>query len=338
MPLFKLTQAILPLCIIASTLSWPVSGETDQSTQTQKAAPPAVTPILDKKQAGFYRMKLGKVDLIALSDGSMHFSVAGITVNDKPGEVDRLLASQYETSPTNLSFNAYLIHLGTRWILIDAGSSDLVGPTVGKLPDSLRAAGVRPEEVSDIFITHLHPDHVGGITADKKKVFPNATIHVNKNESDFWLNKEQEAKSPDTIKMFFKPAQDSVRPYAETGKLETFVDTVEFFPGLRSQPAYGHTPGHTFYVLEDGGQKIVFIGDMIHIPSAQFDNPEIAMNFDYDSKNAVKVRQQLLADAAKNSYQIAGAHLPFPGAGHVRQEGSHFRWIPVAYINDAVEK
>ncbi|CAN5951227.1 unnamed protein product [Sphagnum jensenii] len=114
----------------------------------------------------------------------------------------------------------------------------------------------------------------------------------------------------------FKPMSNrrkmpsSLMPTAARSKLSRSCGSSS---GLRSEPAYGHTPGHTFYVLEDGGQKIVFVGDLIHIPSAQFDDPDVAMKFDFDAAQAIEVRKHLLADAAKNGYEIAGAHLPFPG-------------------------
>ena len=328
----KLSLSVL-LCGLASAATFSFAAEAPSFEKTVQAA---AKPSLDKEPAGFFRMKIGAIDVVALSDGSLPFALEGLTVNDKPGELEKLLAFRYEKSPIIGSFNCYLLHIGDRWVLIDSGSANLFGPSTGKLPDALTNAGVKPEEITDIFITHLHPDHIGGVTLNGKKVFPNATLHFN--EREITLSKEAEAKAPEPFKPFFKQAQDAVKPYADSGKLETFKDAVELLPGLKSQPAYGHTPGHTFYVFEDGGQKIVFVGDMIHIPSAQFDDPDIAMKFDFDSAKAIEVRKNLLADAAKNGYEVAGAHLPFPGCGHVSKEGDHYRFVPVPYVNDAIAK
>ncbi len=332
MSVSKLSLSLI-LCTAASAVTFSFAAETPS---IDKVVNTTAKPILDKAQAGFFRMKIGAIDVVALSDGSLPFALEGLTLNDKPGELEKLLAFRYEKSPITSSFNSYLLHIGDRWVLIDSGSSNLFGTSTGKLPDALKNAGVKPEQITDIFITHLHPDHIGGVTLNGKKVFPNATLHFD--EREITLRKEAEAKAPEPFKPMFKQAEDAVKPYADSSKVETFKGATDLLPGLRSQPAYGHTPGHTFYVLEDGGQKIVFVGDLIHIPSAQFDDPDVAMKFDFDAAQAIEVRKHLLADAAKNGYEIAGAHLPFPGCGHISKDGDHYRWIPVPYVNDAITK
>jgi len=107
----------------------------------------------------------------------------------QPGELERLLARHFERSPIDASINAFLIKYENRFLLVDAGAYELVGPTGGKLPQSLRTAGVQPEDITDVFVTHIHPDHSGGLMAGKTKVFPNATIHINRKEVDYWFDK-----------------------------------------------------------------------------------------------------------------------------------------------------
>src|SRR6266404_4756508 len=145
---------------------------------------------LDRSQAGIYRTKIGKIDVIAVSDGTVGLGLTKELIqNAKPGEVERLLARHFEKSPLDASVNAFLIKYENKLVLIDAGSSELVGPTGGKLPQSLRAAGAPPENITDVFVTHIHPDHTGGLMNGNTKVFPNATIHINKREVDYWFNK-----------------------------------------------------------------------------------------------------------------------------------------------------
>src|SRR6266403_6164876 len=130
---------------------------------------------LDRSQAGIYRTKVGKIDVIAVSDGTVGLGLTKELVqNAKPGEVERLLARHFEESPLDASINAFLIKYEDKLVLIDAGASELVGPTAGKLPQSLRAAGAPPENITDVFITHIHPDHTGGLMNGNTKVFPNA--------------------------------------------------------------------------------------------------------------------------------------------------------------------
>ena len=224
---------------------------------------------LDRSQAGIYRTKIGKIDVIAVSDGTVGLGLTKELVrNAKPGEVERLLARHLQKSPLDASVNAFLIQYENKLVLIDAGSSELVGPTAGKLPQSLRAAGVPPENITDVFVTHIHPDHTGGLMNGNTKVFPNATIHVNKREVDYWFNKSITATAVEPQKTFFAQVDPKVKPYMDSGQLKTFEGATEFFPGFRAEPAYGHTAGLTVYVLENGGEKVMFWGDVVNIAPA----------------------------------------------------------------------
>src|SRR3989442_10828908 len=167
---------------------------------------------LDRSQAGIYRTKIGKIDVIAVSDGTVGLGLTKELIqNAKPGEVERLLARHFEKSPLDASVNAFLIQYENKLVLIDAGSSELVGPTAGKLPQSLRAAGVPPENITDIFVTHIHPDHTGGLMNGNTKVFPNATIHINKREVDYWFNKSNSATAVEPQKTFFAQVDPKVK-------------------------------------------------------------------------------------------------------------------------------
>jgi len=291
---------------------------------------------LDKSQAGYYRMRIGKIDVIALTDGTIGVDFLPLLTNTKPGEVESLLAREYiKPNSVEASMNAYLIQMDNRLILVDTGAGELLGPKLDKLPDSLRSVGVQPEQITDILLTHIHPDHSGGLTVGGRRVFPNATVHVNKLELDYWTNKSLGEKAPEPTKTFFQQADQTVTPYIESGQVKTFGGEVELFPGLRTVAGYGHTPGQTYYVLESNGEKLVFWGDTLHVQDVQFANPSVTIKFDVDPKAAAAQRKLALADAAKNGYLVALDHACFPGVGHVQKEGNHFRWIPVPYINDA---
>jgi glyoxylase-like metal-dependent hydrolase (beta-lactamase superfamily II) len=250
--------------------------------------------------------------------------------------VESLLAREYvKPTAVEASMNGYLIQLDNKLILIDTGAGELLGPKLDKLPDSLRSIGIQPEQITDILLTHIHPDHSGGLTVGGRRVFPNATVHVNKLELDYWTNKSLGEKAPEPTKTFFQQADQTVTPYIKSGQVKTFDGEVELFPGLRTVAGYGHTPGQTYYVLESNGEKLVFWGDTIHVKDVQFVDPSVTVKFDVDPKAAVAQRKLALADAAKNGYLVALDHVYFPGVGHVQKEGDHFRWIPVPYINDS---
>lgn len=292
-------------------------------------------PQLDKPQAGFYRLKIGKIDVIAVNDGAAIFDVLGVVPNEKKAAAVRMMAKSLVKSPVQASVNAYVILMGERTILVDAGTGELFGVKLGKLPESLRAAGIQPESITDILVTHIHPDHTGGLVFGGKKTYPNATLHVNKKELDFWTNKSTGETTPEPNKGFYGQVAGTVGLYVSSGQVKTFEGGAQILPGIRSQPAYGHTPGHTYYVLEDGGEKLAFWGDTIHAPDAQFGDPSITVAFDIDQKQAAATRMKAFSDAAENGYFVALDHMYFPGIGRLKKENVGYRWLPIPYVNDA---
>ena len=316
-----------------------VSNASSAQTVTQKPALDlSKNSKLLQSQAGFYRMTTGDINVTALSDGTAGLQILdGLLLNAKSGEVQKLLAHNYQQSPPSVSINEFLIQLSGRLVLIDAGAAELLGPTANKLPDSLRAVGVQPEQITDIFLTHIHPDHSGGLMEGNKKVFPNAVVHVDKTEVEYWFDNSIAEKAAEPIKTFFSQVEAKVKPYLDSGQIRTFDGATEFFPGFRSQPAYGHTPGHSLYVLQNAGEKLLFSSDLVHVDAVQFDDPSVCIRFDSDPVKAAEQRKKTFADAAKNRYPLAFDHVSFPGVGHVRKEGDHYRWIPVQYMNDALK-
>ncbi len=305
----------------------------DASAQT-------VTTKLSKSQAGFYRMKVGDFEVTALSDGTVPLPVFDLLTNTTPGEIERLLSDAYVKAPLDASVNAYLINAANKLIIVDTGSGELYGPTLNKLIASLKAIGYEPEQITDLLLTHIHTDHSGGLMDGTRVVFPNAVVHVDKREVDYWLNpanRDTSKGNKEQLVRLFREANAKVKPYVDAGQIKTFNGDTQLFPGIRSIATPGHTPGHSFYALESKGEKIVFWGDIMHVAEVQFPNPAVTIMFDSDSKAAAAQRKKAFADAAKNGYWVAPAHVSFPGIGHLRAEGSGYRWIPLAYINDAYE-
>ncbi|WP_052279046.1 MBL fold metallo-hydrolase [Solidesulfovibrio magneticus] len=226
--------------------------------------------------------------------------------------------------------------MGDRRILVDAGTGDLLGPSLNKLPESLAAAGFAPGQITDILLTHIHADHSGGLTVQGRLVFPNATVHVSRAEKAFWLDPANADKARDSHKPMFAQARKSLEPYAAAGRLVTFEAGQDVVPGIASRPSTGHTPGHTFYVLDSQGQRLVFWGDTVHVAEAQFPCPELAIEYDIDHEAAVRARQQAMEEAAREGHLVAGAHIAFPGIGHVAKVGQGYQWIPAPYVNDAI--
>jgi glyoxylase-like metal-dependent hydrolase (beta-lactamase superfamily II) len=283
-------------------------------------------------QSGFYKLTVGDVEVIALSDGTIGIEPG--LLNGDAAKIQAALVQGYETSPVSTSVNAYLIKAGSRLILVDAGTSELFGPSLGKLPGSLRNAGYNPEQITDILVTHIHTDHTGGLMLGDSRVFPNARVHIERKEADFWLNPANRASAPEGLKTFFDQAVAKVTPYVQSGQVDLFDGSVEIFPGIRSIPAPGHTPGHTLYQLESKGSKLVFWGDVLHVAAVQMPDPGVTIQFDVTPSEAKTQRDALFADAASKGYMVAPAHINFPGFGRLRTDGTGYRWYPVPYVND----
>lgn len=280
---------------------------------------------------GWYRMMIGDIEVTALSDGTVALPVDKLLSNTTPAHVNAALSRAYLKAPVETSVNGYLVNTGSKLVLIDAGAAGLFGPTLGNLANNLKASGYSPEQVDEIYVTHLHADHVGGVMADGKMVFPNAIIRADKREGEFWLSKENLDKAPEAMKGFFQGAQASMKPYVDAGKYKPFDSDGELVPGIRSMATYGHTPGHTVYVVESKGQKMVFWGDLMHVAAVQFAEPSVTIQFDSDSKRAAPQRKKAYADAAKGGYFVAVAHVSFPGIGQLRPDGKGYRWLPANY-------
>jgi glyoxylase-like metal-dependent hydrolase (beta-lactamase superfamily II) len=286
-------------------------------------------------QAGFYRTRVGATEVTVVSDGTFSLDVAhGLALDARPGEIESALALASQASPIDASFNEFVFTTNGHVVLIDAGAATNMGPTAGKLQVSLRNAGVRAEDVTDVFLTHIHPDHAGGLSNGGKRAFPNATIHVDANDLAYWMDPHRAADATGMAAMFFATARTALEPYVAANKVKTFTGATDFFPGFRAEPAYGHTPGHVTYTLESQGKKLVFLGDLVHIPMVQFADPEVAVAFDVDPAAAVATRRRVLGEVADKDVLIAHDHVAFPGLGHVRRDGTGFRWIPAPYVND----
>lgn len=291
----------------------------------------AAAPQVKTQAPGFYRMMLGDFEITALSDGTVDLPMDKLLTNIKPGALDKALAHAHMKTPVESSTNAFLINTGSKLVLVDTGAGNLFGPTLGKLMANLKAAGYQPEQIDEVLITHLHPDHEGGLMAGDKLAFPNATLHVAKADVDFWLSADNMKKAPAEAQAFFQQAMAMLPPWQKANKVKTFEADTEFVPGIKSMATPGHTPGHSVYVVESKGQKLMLWGDLMHLAAVQFADPSVTIQFDVDAKSAAAQRKKAYADAAKQGYWVAAAHLPFPGIGHVSVEGKGYGWIPANY-------
>ena len=285
-------------------------------------------------QPGYYEMALGDLKVIALSDGTVPQKLDELLQDAKPGEIKQLLKNNFQTETLECSVNVYLIKSGGKVILVDVGTADVYGPSLGHLTANLGKIGYKPEQIDAILLTHIHMDHIGGLTNGDQLTFPNADVYISKIEADYYLNASNKEKAPESMKRFFDGAVLKLSPIKKAGKLKTFELGTEIFPGIKSIASPGHTPGHSFYALESKGQKMMFWGDISLSDVAQFSNPSITSVYDYDKKAATITRKKALEDAAAKGYWVAISHSSFPGIGHIRAEGKKFRIIPINYSSN----
>jgi glyoxylase-like metal-dependent hydrolase (beta-lactamase superfamily II) len=298
-------------------------------------AAPADAPQHHDQQPGFYRVKVGDLEVTALYDGTGVFDPHWL--NGTKATMDRVAkALQEDPHLLDVVDMGFLVNTGKQLILVDAGAGTWWGgAALGRLVGSLRSAGYTPEEVDLVLVTHLHSDHFGGITTqDGKRVFPNANVYVAKAESDFWLSPEIAAKAPKEAQPFFQSAQAIAAPYIKAGKWHTFSGSESIVDGMQIVPLPGHTPGHTGYEFSSKGQKILFWGDIIHAQRVQLQHPEVTAVFDIDQTAAAATRNQLLPKLASEDVLIAAPHASlFPALGRLRKDGSGYSWVPVVFTD-----
>ncbi len=284
---------------------------------------------------GWYRMQIGRFTVTALWDGTLDMPVDKVFKHPGPAELKALLARAHLPTTMPLSVNAFVVDTGTRVVMIDTGTgaSRMFGDRLGKVQANLRAAGYTPEQIDEIYLTHMHTDHVGGLTVDGRAVFPNATVRADVREAGHYLSREKMAASPDD-KEDFESAMVMLDPYVKRSRFKPFDGRAELVSGVRARPAYGHTPGHTVYEVQSEGEKLVLWGDLMHVAAVQLPLPAATVAFDAMPAQSAANRAQIYRDAAREGVWIAAAHIGFPGIGKIRadEKGGGYTWVPISLV------
>lgn len=290
----------------------------------------AAAPAPVKTQSpGFYRMAVGNFEVTALYDGNLRIGpqiLHGIDQAAVPGLLAREFADTNEKGVLT-AINAFLVNTGSHLILVDSGLGTCGGPTSGHMLENLKAAGYRAEDVDAVLITHMHGDHVCGLAKAGERLFPNATVYASDPEIAYWLT----ATPNDPAAERKKGVQQMMQPYQAAGKLKGFKPGAELFPGVMALDTHGHTPGHASYLFQSAGQSFLAVGDIAHVHAVQFAHPEVTIDYDTDQPTARAARLALFDRLSKDGWSIGGAHLPFPGIGHVRKDANTFSYVPVEY-------
>jgi beta-lactamase domain protein len=313
------------------------SASLDAQTYQPKAN---VVPQKLEQVPGYYRMMVGDYEVTALYDGYLSIGNGAYEpyTKLKPEQLKKLVDDEFRPllsdGTINTAVTGYLINTGKNLVLIDAGSGDTYGTKidkVGRLAESLKKAGYFPEQVDIILPTHLHFDHFSGVTRDGKMEFPNATIYVANEEKAFWLDTPVKDMPKNTQK-YAQWVIDAITPYLNAGRVRYYNLNEEVIPNFKSIPTIGHTPGYGGFEITSKGETIFVWGDLLHNHALQLPYPEVAAEFDVNPKGARESRIAKLVEIAKRKIWVAGAHLPFPGFGHIIKKKGQYSWVPVEYI------
>lgn len=274
--------------------------------------------------ANIHHLRVGQFVVTTMMDAFIQGELALITTINEDS-VAELHAASHRPTPPKITLNAYLIRSDDRTILVDTGLGVMAGDTTPLLQQNLATAGVVPEEIDTVLLTHVHPDHVGGlIDADDRPVFTNARIYVPGGELDFWMG-EPPINASDRLKQQFAGA---VRVLTACDDRIERLDDIDVLPGIIRIPLPGHTPDHSGYLIESQGDTLLLWADIVHMPQIQFPRPDACVAFDVDPDLAAKTRRDLFAELAASGEMFAGHHLDFPGIGHIARDRDGYRFLP----------
>ena len=292
-----------------------------------------VRPAPEELVPSRYALKVGEIDVLVVSDGVLPLPTKMLGHNAAPSVRAAWFDDMFlPPDAFDWALNVVVVRSGGKTILIDAGlglDPDLHLPRAGQLINRLEAAGINLADLTDVVLTHLHMDHVGGLLVDgvKERIRPDLRIHVAAAEVKFW-------EAPDFSHVSMPPGfPDALRSAAKRfteeyrSHLRPFEEEYEVAPGVVVHRTGGHTPGHSVVRLASGGDRLTFAGDAVF--AVGFEHPDWYNGFEHDPEEAARVRVRLLRELAATGGLLVATHLPFPSVGHVAVDGDAFRWVPV---------
>ncbi|MBI1209789.1 MAG: MBL fold metallo-hydrolase [Azospirillum sp.] len=302
------------------------------TTTLPGTAAAAMPPASGRQVPGVYRYKIGAFEITALTDGVWLRKIdEGFVRNAKLDEVKSALAAAFlPTEAVPIPFTAVVINTGAKLIMIDTGFGNSGPPSAGQIAAGLAAAGIEPDAITNVVISHFHPDHISGVRAkDGALIYPNAEVMVPEPEWAFWMDDNRAAGAPEGLKGNFANARRVFGPNAKD--VTRFKWGQEVVTGITAIEAPGHTPGHTAFALSSENDHLLVLSDVTNVPFLFVRNPDWQVMFDMDGDQAQSTRHRLLDMAATDRMQVGGYHFPFPATGHIAKDGSGYQLVPAMW-------
>ncbi|MHC2087147.1 MBL fold metallo-hydrolase [Methylobacterium sp. CM6244] len=312
------------------TMTTAVTTNTGRTDPGYTGAPPVGSEELVPSR---YAVRIGEIDVLVVSDGVLPLPTKMLGHNVEAAERATWLNDMFlPPDAFDWSLNVVVVRSGGQTILIDAGlglDPNLNLPRAGQLVRRLEAAGIDLASVTDVVLTHMHMDHVGGLLVEgvKERLRPDLRIHVAAAEVKFWeapdfTHVDMPQGFPDALRAAAKRFAQEYR-----SQLRLFDEEHEVAPGVVVHRTGGHTPGHSVVRLASGGDRLTFAGDAVF--TVGFEHPDWHNGFEHDPEEAARVRVRLLRELAATGEQLIATHLPFPSVGRVAVDGDAFRWVPL---------
>jgi glyoxylase-like metal-dependent hydrolase (beta-lactamase superfamily II) len=290
----------------------------------------AAAPKQGLSRPSIYRFEVGEFEVTSILDGAIQLDgphpIFG--QNTTQDDVAALAVANF-LPPTRMEipFTVTVVNTGAEVILFDSGNGAARRPNAGLMRERLAGAGIAPEQVDIITLTHFHPDHIGGLMEDGSPAFPNASYVIPSAEYDFWSDEGLLAN--DGTKRVATLTQSNVVPLAGKARFIKGGDAV--VSGIEAVSSHGHTPGHTSYHLESGGERLLILGDVSNHYVASLQRPDWHVRFDMDKEKAVAARKDVLGMIAADRIPFLGYHMPPPAVGYLEAKDAGFRFVPVGY-------
>jgi len=285
----------------------------------------------DLMAKGFYNFKVGDIEVTTISDGQwLKPHDPGFIRNATIDETKAALAAAgLPDDKVTIPFTVTVVKSGGKTIMFDAGTGAQLAPTAGKLAANMAAAGIDPKTIDMIVVTHFHPDHIFGLMEKETnaQIYPNTEIIVPNAEYAYWTDAGTLAKLPENRQGLVKRIQATFPKWQNIKRIE---DGAEVAPGVIAVAAYGHTPGHTTYLLGSGKDQLVVLADITNVPALFARNPGWHAVFDADPQMAEASRRRMFDRVVSDKSIITGYHYGMPGAGRIEKDGNGYAYIPLA--------